>query len=210
MDIPIDIALSINPTMDALYNSVVYTFNNNEQIITNTGDIMYKFPYSKGTWWTNFKYSVYPISNQQLIISIILVTNEGYSYVISCDSFIKQHEWTDTIWPLLSINTSGNYNINNINNKSGLYFKIKPLKGDENIQISINLLGFKNLFPKSENYILISPIKTYQFVFTEFENEDDTNDKTDGGTMYNIEHIDYIRDIINKSFLVYLIEDYLA
>ena len=58
MDICTDVALSINPTMDARHNSVVYTFNNNERIITMNGDIMYKFPYSKGTWWTNFKYSV--------------------------------------------------------------------------------------------------------------------------------------------------------
>jgi hypothetical protein len=203
MDICTDVALSINPTMDARHNSVVYTFNNNERIIRMNGDIMYKFPYSKGTWWTNFKYCVYPISNQQLIISIILITDEGYSYIISRESFIEQNKWTDTVWPLLSVNMSGNMNINKSHN-SGLYFKIKPLKGDEDIQISIKLLGFRNLFPKSENYILISPIKTYQFVFTEFENEDGTT----SGTMYNIEHIDYIRDIINKSFIVYLIDDY--
>jgi hypothetical protein len=208
MDIPTGVALTINPTMDALYNSVVYTFNDNDKLFTNNGDIMYKFPYSKGTWWTNFKYSVYPISNQQLIISVVLITNEGYTYVISRESFIQQNEWNDTIWPLLSLNTSGNnynnYNNYNINNKSGLYFKIKPLKGDENIHISIKLVGFRNLFPKSENYILISPVKTYQFVFTEFENEDGTTD----GTMYNVEHVDYIRDIINKSFLVYMLADY--
>ena len=47
-------------------------------------------------------------------------------------------------------------------------------------------------------------MKTHQFVFTEFENEDGIN----SGTMYNVEHFDYIRDIINKSFLVYMLADY--
>lgn len=202
MDIPTDIPLSINPTIDPLFSSIIYTFNNIHDIIyNNDGDILCKFPYSKGTWWTNFKYSVYPSSNQQLIMSLILITDEGYTYVISNDSFIEQNKWIDTVWPLLSVNT--NQNINN-SQKCGLYLKIKPLKGDEHMNISLNLLGYKNLFPKSDNYILISPNKTYQFVFSEYENEDGTT----SGTMYNVEHFDYIRDIINNSFIVYLLCDY--
>ena len=197
MDIPIEIPLSINPTIDALYSSVIYTFNHKDISYDDNGHILYKFPYSKGTWWTNFKYSVYPSSNQQIIMSIILITDEGYTYTISIDQFMEQNKWYDTVWPLLSVNTESK-------NKSGLYLKVKPLRGDENINISLKLLGFDHLFPKSQNYILISPLKTYQFVFTEFENEDSSN----GGTMYNVEHFDYIRDIINNSFIVYMLKDY--
>lgn len=198
MDIPTEIPLYINPTIDALYSSVVYTFNSKDMLTDDNGNILYKFPYSKDTWWTNFKYSVYPSSNQQIIMSIILITDEGYTYTISRDEFIEQDKWYDTVWPLLSLNTQSN------NSKSGLYLQVRPLRGDENINISIKLLGFKHLFPKSQHYILISPIETYQFVFTQFENEDGSN----GGTMYNVEHFDYIRDIINNSFIVYMIKDY--
>jgi hypothetical protein len=198
MDIPTEIPLYINPTIDALYSSIVYTFNRKDMLTDDNGNILYKFPYSKDTWWTNFKYSVYPSSNQQIIMSIILITDEGYTYTISRDEFIEQDNWYDTVWPLLSLNTQSN------NSKSGLYLQFRPLRGDENINISIKLLGFKHLFPKSQHYILISPLETYQFVFTEFVDENGSN----GGTMYNVEHFDYIRDIINNSFIVYMIKDY--
>jgi hypothetical protein len=205
MDIPTEIPLSINPTIDPQFNSVIYTFNNTQDIIyNNDGNILCKFPYSKGTWWTNFKYSVYPPSNQQLIMSLILITDEGYTYVIGNESFMQQNIWIDTVWPLLSVNTNQNSQNSENSKKCGLYLKIKPLSGDEHINISLNLLGYRNLFPKSNNYILISPNKTYQFVFTEYENDDGTT----SGTMYNIEHFDYIRDIINNSFIVYLLCDY--
>jgi len=200
MDIPTEIPNRINSTVqNYVSKSVIYTFDTKDYIIDNEGNILYKFPYSKNTYWTNFKYSCYKCQ-EFLDIEIILITHDGYTYNIkeSEKQFENKKwydtEWYDTEWPLPSIYTTGS--------KEGLYFKMKlPI----NNNIIFSVLGFIDLYPKVENYILLSPFNTYQFIFYKYE-DDILLEK--GGSIWNVEHSDYIANIIKKACIIKLMKDY--
>jgi hypothetical protein len=201
MDIPIDIPNKINPKIqDYISKSIIYTFDTKDIYHDSCGNIIYKFPYSKDTYWTNFKYSCYNITNnihELLDIEIILITSDGYEYSIKKNKQFKDNKWYDTEWPIPSINT-------NIN-RTGIYFKIKePIDSFTTYNINISLLGFTDLFPKVTTYLLLSSFDTYQFIFSKFEE----NLENKYGTIYNVEHNDYIREIISTACGIRLINRY--
>ena len=196
MDIPTDIPCRINPDIqDPISKSVIYTFTTKDFYLDNDKNILYRFPYSKDTYWTNFKYSCYNITKnrpEQLEFGIELRTTDGYKYCIKSVENLEDKKWYDTIWPIPSINTIGT--------DASIDFKITPPSDKNSIyNIVISLLGFIDLFPKVENYLLLSPFDTYQFVFSEYESY---------GSIHNVEHYDYIRDIIKKACGIRLIKRY--
>lgn len=199
MNIPTDIPNRINPEIqDPISKSVIYSFTSKDVHHSYDGYLMYKFPYSKNTYWTNFKYTCYNTTKNEyskLDIGIELVTNDNYTY---CVQMIQEREdkvWYDTDWPFPSVKLAGS--------NAGLYFKVKPPSDNSIYSINISLLGFMDLFPKVENYLLLSTLDTYQWVFSKFGKDDD-----ECGSIYNVEHYDYIRDIVNKACGVRLIVRY--
>lgn len=201
MDIPIEIVKSINPDIqDPVSKSVIYTFSARDLYYNSSGYTLYKFPYSKDTYWTNFKYSCYNITKNEpaeLEIGIEFVTSDDYEY---CAKMLQNHQnkvWYDTEWPFPSINTVGS--------KAGIYFKIKFPSDNDKYSFNLSLLGFMDLFPKVENYILLSSLDTYQTVFSKFEQEDLEESR---GSIWNVEHYDYIREIIVKACGIRLIRRY--
>ena len=184
MNIPIDIPRRINPEIqDPISKSVVYSFTTKDSHINNTGYIMDQFPYSKNTYWTNFKYSCYNTVTGQAIcleIGLEIEATDQYKYCIQMLEEREDNKWYDTDWPFPSIKTA--------ENKAGLYFKVKPPPDGVKYSINISLLGFMDLFPRVENYLLLSPLDTYQFVFSNFENYDlDLS----SGSIYSAKNYDY-------------------
>ena len=84
MNIPQEIPKKINPEIqDYISKSVIYTFNTKDIYHDKHGNILYRFPYSNNTYWTNFKYSCYNITkniSELLDLEIILSTNDEYEY----------------------------------------------------------------------------------------------------------------------------------
>jgi hypothetical protein len=209
MNIPIDIPNHINPEIqDPISKSVIYSFQENDYHIDNEGNLLYKFPYSKDTYWTNFKYSCYNNTKNQfenIEIGIKLVTGDNYEYCIQAIQHREDKVWYDTEWPFPSVNT--------FVGRSGLYFKVKPADNKSSYNIKISLLGFMDLFPKVENYILLSSFDTYQFVFTKYEDNEFLKYEDDELecvplSIYNVENYDYIREIISKACQISLIKNY--
>lgn len=201
MDIPTDIPRRINPEIqDPISKSVIYTFSTQDFLLDGEGNIIYKFPYANDTYWTNFKYSCYNITKnqyEQLEIGIKLVTSDNYEYCVKMRQPHQDKVWYDTEWPFPSIYTVGD--------RAGLYLKIKlPSDNTSKYNIVANLLGFMDLFPKVENYLLLSTLDTYQFVFAKYE----MDDLPSSGVIYNVENYDYIREIIVKACGVRLIKRY--
>lgn len=201
MDIPTDIPRRINPEIqDPISKSVLYTFSAKDKYRNDDGYLIYKFPYSKNTYWTNFKYTSYNNTTNQYLcleIGLELVTNDGYTYCVQMLHDRENKKWYDTDWPLPSIKTLGE--------KAGIYFKVKPPSNNPLYSITISLLGFEDLFPKVENYLLLSSLDTYQFVFSNFEKD---NEDSQGGSIYTVEQYDYIRDTIKKACGVRLLKRY--
>ena len=199
MNIPIDTPKCINPEIqDPISKSVVYSFTSKDAHHSEDGYLMYKFPYSKDTFWTNFKYSCYNVVTNQLVhldIGLELETTDGYTYCVQMLHERQDKVWYDTDWPFPSVNTVGS--------KAGLYFKVKMPSDNVKYSLAISLLGFMDLFPKVEYYLLLTSLDTYQFVFSAFEYDDQAT-----GSIYNVEHYDYIRNIINKSRGIRLISHY--
>lgn len=201
MEFPTDIPHLINPEIqDPVSKSVIYTFSTQDFLLDGEGNILYKFPYSKDTYWTNFTYSCYNITKNQpeeLEIGIKLVTSDDYEYCVQMIHTRQAKVWYDTEWPFPSINTIGT--------SAGVYFKIKqPSDNESKYMIQVKLLGFMDLFPKVENYLLLSTLDTYQFVFAKYE----MDDLPSRGVIYNVENYDYIREIIVKACGVRLIKRY--
>jgi len=199
MDTPIDIK-RINPDIqDPVSKSVIYSFSTKDGLIDKDGDILYKFPYSKDTFWTNFRYSCYGVNgsfNKQLHIGIILVTSDGYTYTIADKEERVQEKWLDTVWPIPSVKAK---------NDGAIYFKVKPIGIKDLIcEVSIKLLGFMDLFPAVNHYFLLSSFDTYQYEFSKFEEDENHS----CGSIYNVENYDYIRDLINKSCGIRLLSRY--
>ena len=201
MDIPTDIPRRINPEIqDPISKSVVYSFTAKDAHHNEDGHVMYKFPYSKNTYWTNFKYSCYNTTKSEparLDIGIELETNDGYTYSVQMLHERENNKWYDTDWPFPSVKIVGH--------KAGIYFKVKPPFDDSVYSINISLLGFEDLFPKVESYLLMSPFDTYQWLFSKFEYDDPFEG---AGSIYNVEHYDYIRNIVKKACGVRLIKRY--
>ncbi len=201
MDIPTEIPNRINPfVQDYVSKSVIYTFNTKDVCIDKDGSILYRFPYSRDTFWTNFKYSCYNMTTEtyeRLRFEIILITTDEYEYNIKLLDTYNDKMWYDMDWPIPSVNTLGSI--------AGVYFKVRPPINSKHIyNIVISVLGFTDLFPKSEYYLLHSPLDTYQFILSKFENDPEYPT----GSIYNIEHYDYIREIIPKSYTIYMTKDY--
>ena len=199
MAIPTEICSKINPDFkDPISKSIIYTFTAKDKFIDNQGCILYKFPYSKNTYWTNFKYNCYKgLSNQAVPveIGIQLETTDKYTY---CLQMIHEREpkvWYDTEWPLPSVYTE--------DFKAGLYFKIKLPADGEDYSLSISLLGFMDLFPDVKNYLLLSMFDTYQFII--HKNEEDGNQE---GKIWNVENNIYIQNYIGSACGIRLIKRY--
>jgi hypothetical protein len=202
MEIPTSIPVRINPNIqDPISKSVVYTFETRDLHFDKNGNIIYTFPYSKDTYWTNFKYSCYNITkneSEELEIGLELNTSDNYQYEIIKMQQFENKKVYDTVWPIPSINTIGT--------DAAIYFKVKyPSEKESKYSIVISLFGFMDLFPKMENYLLLSPLDTYQFVFCKYEQDDMPVSR---GSIWNVEHYDYIREIMTKACGVRLINRY--
>ena len=97
MNIPIDIPRRINPEIqDPISKSVIYSFTTKDSHINNAGHIMYQFPYSKNTYWTNFKYSCYNTVTGQAIcleIGLELEATDQYKYSIQMLEEREDNKW---------------------------------------------------------------------------------------------------------------------
>ena len=199
MNIPIEIPKRVNPNIEnPVSKSVVYYFTQNDMHADLDGNMLYRLPYSQDTYWTNFKYSYYGANGQQIDdieIGLTLHTRDGYKYDITPSEKREGLIWYDTVWPIPSVKTD----------IGGVFIKVKPLICDNsNYNFKITLLGFMDLFPKTENYLLLSSMDTYQFVFTKYEYEGEQPN----GAVYSVENCDYIREIMNKVCGIRLISRY--
>lgn len=199
MDIPIEIASSIRKDWhNPISQSTVYSFSAKDYLVDDDGSMLFRFPFSNNTFWTQFKYSCvdtfgFPIDD--LDISVFLMTSDEYRYTISPTITRVQKEWYTLEWPIPSINTDS---------KSGVFIKIKPFDSSKKHFINIHLLGFQELFPTVENYILLTNNDSYQFIFSQFKNGDYYS-----GSIFNVEHYDYIKESIPGSQLIRLTHIYL-
>jgi hypothetical protein len=202
MEIPVEIPKRINPNMqDPISKSVVYSFDNTDVFFDKDGNIIYTFPFSKNTYWTNFKYSCYNITKDEpedLEIGLELNTSDNYQYEIIKMQTFENKKVYETVWPIPSINTTGS--------DAYIYFKIKyPSERNSKYSLMLSLIGFLDLFPKVDNYLLLSPLDTYQFIFCKYENDTIPESR---GTIWNVEHYDYVREIITNACGIRLITRY--
>jgi hypothetical protein len=194
MDFPVDIPLRINPNIqDPIAHSVVYSFQNENALEDARGYIVYKLPYSPNTFWTNFKYTYYGVNDPQIEIGIELDTSNDYNYNISYTQPRTAGEWYDTVWPIPSLN-------NPLNNGS-VYIKVRVDSAFQRSNFRLFLLGFTDLFPQVDHYLLLSASDLYQFVF--HMNYEDVN-----GTIFNVENFAYIQDFVNAAYGIRLISRY--
>jgi hypothetical protein len=198
MILPTDIPARINPRMqDPVAHSVVYSFPNEDVIYTHDGAYLYKLPYSRDTFWTNFKFSLYGVDNAELAIGIEIMTSDDFIYDIAPIVPRRAITWHDTVWPLPSANSG--------QNNGAFYIRVRPSSAApfdlQNFRLQV--LGFTGLFPRSQNYLLLTERYTYQFVFYMNEGEQQPNART-----YNVENDAYIQDIVNNAQGIRLINQY--
>jgi hypothetical protein len=182
---PTVIPSKINPSIiNATEVSVVYTFTDKDITFDDDGNMLYKLPYSKNTFWTNFKYSVHGIKdNQTLQMGIKLVTTanpNNYDYYLSPQEARQPNTWYDTVWAIPSLK------LENGVNSGGVYLKVdipKDCIDNINFELKISLLGYINLFSEEvQNYILLTQYDTYHIIYCK---DDIHNDNKPSITFYS-------------------------
>jgi hypothetical protein len=199
MDIPISVPLSINPHMnDILYKSNIIHFKYKDALYRNNGSLVYYFPYSPNTFWTNFKYKCYEIGSnikKQMNIGVELNTNDNYMYNIVKQQDLEYDIWHELDWPIPSTYVT--------NKQSGVYFVVNiptNIFGEKlNVTFEITLLGFIDLFPKSTIYLLKSSMNTYQFLFSDYTTNSDSNNSS---VIMNVENQCYVDDIEKNAIII--------
>jgi hypothetical protein len=188
INFPTAVPVKINPNNhNAIQSSVVYTFNNNDAIINEDGSRLYKLPYSKNTFWTNFKYSIYGYNNNnnlplQMALKLVTTANPNrYDYYLLPQEDKHPNSWYDTVWPIPSLK------LDNGVNSGGIYLKVVIPKDYNNFELKISLLGYINLFSEEvQNYILLTQYDTYHIIFCK---NDATNENKPSITLYSPERI---------------------
>lgn len=198
MNFPVDIPKRINPQMaEPVSKSVIYTPLPEDYTKDTDGNILVRFPYSKDTYWTNFRYTCYGPTQESLSLGITIITSKGETYNVSDCEMREQAVWYDTTWPIPSVYTEGD--------PAGVYLWITPPADPKKYIIRATLLGFMDLFPKVENYLLLSPLDTYQFAFYKYEQIGLPNIS---GAIYNVNTYGYIHGNIVKACGIRLIKRY--
>lgn len=180
---------------DPVAHSVVYTFQNENALHANDETYLYKLPYSRDTFWTNFRFTLYGVDNAELDISIELDTSDGFVYDIVQPALRRALTWHDTVWPLPSLDSG--------QNNGAIYIRVRPNSTFQLQNFRLQVLGFMDLFPRTQNYLLLTERYTYQFVF--YMNEEE---QQPAGRIYNVENLVYVDDIVNNAQGIRLISQY--
>jgi hypothetical protein len=148
MAIPTACAEAINPGLnDYVERSIVYTFNKLSAYEVTDTHYIFRFPYSANTFWTNYKYVIYtPDKSSYNPLSIGVrakLEDNEQSHIIAPTMECDANEWYDTHWAIPSLLP---------NNDSYIYFEVS--KSPDEFRIS--LLGFIDLFPVSNSYMLLA------------------------------------------------------
>lgn len=191
--VPSTVFSRINPSKELNTNNCVYTYsytgslkNDTEQINDNL-ITSFKIPYSQNCFWTSYK--IKSSHNLQVSLKFTLITDEGYTYNIMNHEF--KQGWINFDWPIPAC-------IRDSTNKSGVYVNIINQSKTPVISLQMKLAGYYNLFPNMEYYILCN--NNYEYVFT--------NHEQGHNVVFNVEHYDYIRNILDNSQLIYTTNTY--
>ncbi len=150
------------------------------------GNYIFTIPYEENVFWTHYKFSFEDKKTHEIESEIVLHTFNDFQYRFKQLSLNPSEKWVSTGWPIPPIKTENQSKIELI-----LY---------SHAPITVQLVGFKQLFPKTQNYILHTQTNKPQFVFSYHDNE--------SGVMYNVENEYGIHDILDKSINVYPIDKY--
>jgi hypothetical protein len=200
-DIPTYIAGRINPNITNILEKYdTYSFCFKDAIHKENGYILFKIPHLDDVYWTNFKYSANTLDDKLqniLNIAVVIITADNEVYEISVENDRKINEWYDTEWALPSINISDSI--------SGFYLRVKPESVDNYIyDLNITILGFKELYPKSNYYMLFSPSGLSNFILIQEENTDGEPNTS----IYNLKKYAKIHYIIHKLVNIKRIKNY--
>jgi hypothetical protein len=151
------------PPQASFQKQIIYSFTDNDIIQQSNESILYKFPYSPHTFWTNFKYSCfnqYGYNSKNINMTLLLITTDGNEYNIydSTKYEYPQNKWCNTHWPIPSLKPLQP-------NESGFFFRLDFLQPIPNCQIKIDLQGFTDLYPDAKHYFLMDESHKYQYLF---------------------------------------------
>jgi hypothetical protein len=190
-EIPIEHVIRMNPSIeDPVKVSEIYTCTTQDFLSGDNKTLLFKVPFSPGTFWTHFKFTCTDLngfSTDELDIDVQLLTTDNYSYTINNNNIStcisnnnkKVHKvWHPFTWAIPSLYTPN----------KGIYLKVQAMPDSQRYFFNIKLLGFKELYPASSTYLL-EENGTPQFVFS------DNGEQV--GTIYRVEHNDYVNQLNN-------------
>lgn len=162
MEIPTELALTVNPTLqDPLSKSVVYTFTMNQTdkytlvLADNAYDedqLSIMFPYSKDAFWIQIRAAYYTESantNYNLSYMLQITYDNGQVYYVTPEINLHKSTWQPLKFPVPSIKA----------NVAGAKLIIKAPNGFFNNHkntFRLFFLGFEGLYPKSPKYTYVT------------------------------------------------------
>ncbi len=154
--------------------------------VDSHGNYIFTIPCEESVFWTHYTFSFEDEKTHEIESEIVLHTFNDFQYRFKQLSFNSTDSWISTGWPITPVKTENQSRIELI-----IYSQVPT---------TVQLLGFKQLFPKAHNYILHTHTNKPQFVFSYHDNEN--------GVIYNVENEYNIHDILDKSINIYPIDKY--
>jgi hypothetical protein len=153
--------------------SVTYSITANNIIERNSEYILYRFPYSKHTFWTNFRLARFGQNGMQQKtppVEILLITADGTECVVQsyCDTVPKTNTISNPIPSMKYNDTDGQ--------RMGVYFRVYLSEHDTIAAMPFHLIGYIHLFP-SAPYYQYTYNHMIQYVFLRSTDEDDREEE---------------------------------
>lgn len=137
-----------NSSKEGFNKSVKYSLTRNNIVERTSEYITYRFPYSKNTFWTNFRLAHFGQNGMQKktpSVEIIIITVDGTEYTTQSynDSVPK---WNTISNPIPSME----YDEDGI--RMGVYFRVHLSEKEDIHNMPFHLIGFIDLFPSTPYY----------------------------------------------------------
>lgn len=136
---------------------IQYQFPGREEEYSTSEVCAYRFPFSKGTFWTTFRVGVFgqngSLHTEPVCARLVVRTADGRVHDLISWRRYPPHKWWSTRWPIPSLLCSESV---------GVWLEVKT---DGKGSMRIEIQGFEGMYEGSAHYILVDEEDRHCFLF---------------------------------------------
>lgn len=138
--------------------NVEYHFPSRDETRSTSDVSAYRFPFSAGTFWINFRVSTFyengVLRTELLRMRVVVRTADGATHDLISWRAYPPHQWWSTRWPIPSLPCAEGM---------GVWLEVAGLEVGE--QVKVELQGFEGMYEVSSHYVLVDEEDRHRFLF---------------------------------------------